>query len=1679
VAGTGALTTLDLNQFESSCGCGTFSNCREVTVNFFDNNDPGVNYGCDFLVIRASNGMLSEDYFDVFDPDNCTQYPEQNSFYQIFTNDSQFSKTYLICQGNNPTWTELTFDSESASCEPQEDCDSDSTPPNCIISDITINGNDPTGSVTVDFNEYFVDDCDTDLEISGWNNLTQMVIGEFGEVPCGETVKFDMTANDDEQNTVDCSFIVTVEYGNDGSCAFDVALDFYQLVGNDERNIFIKAETVNSDLFVLSLDGESNSESPRLAKYNSSGNLVWESIWEDSLYFNNFLIDGDRVFLAGFTRPFENGNLSVLAELKDLGNSYSIVSSKKFDLNSQREAARGLIKLNNTTTPYAMLLHKGWISNDDTQIALLDNGGNIVEIRNYSFSDDQVWNGPVNDLDNTITIFGEEANDVNEGFLINAKHTLVDYEAFSFFGIGYIRDVGVDHTRRQRLIASNKSLTLADQNYNILESIGTSNVLLNRQIEGPFIEAGNTIYFLLSIAEYLGSDRAVVTKIEINQNNQMNILWSKAVDIEGAVVGANFSVSMESGSFQFILGQSIENPVNGFGNLDIALSNFGEESCKLLDFDLETQAKNINLVNQEMTVTNQSIPSSLELNQDSGNPYLCSEIDNCDDIPTECSEECQADNIDLSTGIDFIDGSLLSLGQYDGGWVMIAGPDMDLNYPQPGFVLTPDGAWSGQLDAQYISPFANTSNNMSFPIPYTFERQFCICEPTEVSLDIAALFDNFIDIGLYDDSGSLIEQLLNIQTNSQDNFQIPSPSTTTHQLSPGIYSLRAGLRNDASVSMGFAIEATLSGAGLIESGCCSPYQYITGTVFEDTSCDSVYNLNIDEVTPSINIILCNSDGQVVDESITDSFGFFVFEDVEPGIYFVKHSDDDNLNLTLGEGGYQITVEENSVNSNIDFGNCSNPCVNDTTPPTCITQDINVVLDDQGLANITSEMIDNGSFDDCGNVTFNLSQEEFDCDDIGQNTIILTVTDEAGIISTCPAMVIIEDKTAPIIACSVAATLELNANGMLSLSLNNLGISIEEACKITVEFSQQTFNCNDLGEHVITTTITDDGDNVVTCQTLLTVVDPGMHCVDCEEDNNPPIISCNSQVVTYVLNSSGVAEIDLDLHQVSATDDCGLESVIASILELTCDDVSTVPYYIKVFATDLAGNISECQIGYIVLDPEEYCIPEGCDSICYSGTIDLSTGIDNDGTVLPIGQYVGNWLLIDGPDLDVTYPRPGYVLNPNTVWDQLPGSQYISPFPNATNNGSFSVPYLFERCFCVCEETADVELNISAHVDNFIDIGLYDENGVLIQDLISYNGPPHTSTFLDPAFHSNTTHTLTAGRYCLRAGLRNDGSVTMGMQINAAVSNAGFISSKCCTPYAFILGTVFQDLACDTLNNLNQDIGLFGIEVSLIQNGVVIESTLTDQFGYYVFSDVPTGNYDVVTQGLTYYTPSLGGSGYSIEMTTDTVIGDIDFGLCEQIDSCCASPEVLTEMVHSQLNSEAILCDVNSATVEIVKPDLLECQYISTIYWGDGEFIMLDSNDEIPSHTYNGDGVYLLSIEVTAVTEIGDVCQIDVVDQVLIIKDCIVSTDFPNQDRSTIKIYPIPFKDIVNIDFSKNTGGFSLEIFSVMGQLIDEVNIPSNQTKYIYTNQNMVSGTYLFTLKSLDGDITLQSKVIRI
>ncbi|MFH6769978.1 T9SS type A sorting domain-containing protein [Gaetbulibacter aquiaggeris] len=71
------------------------------------------------------------------------------------------------------------------------------------------------------------------------------------------------------------------------------------------------------------------------------------------------------------------------------------------------------------------------------------------------------------------------------------------------------------------------------------------------------------------------------------------------------------------------------------------------------------------------------------------------------------------------------------------------------------------------------------------------------------------------------------------------------------------------------------------------------------------------------------------------------------------------------------------------------------------------------LDNTGHASISTEDIDNGSSDNCGIKSMSLSQSDFDCSNIGANTVIFTVTDNSGNTSSLAIAVIVEDITHPL------------------------------------------------------------------------------------------------------------------------------------------------------------------------------------------------------------------------------------------------------------------------------------------------------------------------------------------------------------------------------------------------------------------------------------------------------------------------------------------------------------------------------------------------------------------------------------------------------------------------------------------------------------------------------------------
>ena len=169
-------------------------------------------------------------------------------------------------------------------------------------------------------------------------------------------------------------------------------------------------------------------------------------------------------------------------------------------------------------------------------------------------------------------------------------------------------------------------------------------------------------------------------------------------------------------------------------------------------------------------------------------------------------------------------------------------------------------------------------------------------------------------------------------------------------------------------------------------------------------------------------------------------------------------------------------------------------------PVCLTQDVTIYLNAGGAAQVTVSDIDNGSYDDCGIVNYALSQELFFCEDAGDNTITLTLTDAAGNVSSCDATVTVIDDINPTCAGITDETLVLNNDGEAFLNLfnyvglatdncgNQFGNSVDLIC-----VTDNTFDCQNLGVNPVIFMAFDGSGNMVSCPFDVTIVDPNAEC----------------------------------------------------------------------------------------------------------------------------------------------------------------------------------------------------------------------------------------------------------------------------------------------------------------------------------------------------------------------------------------------------------------------------------------------------------------------------------------------------------------------------------------------------------------------------------------------------------
>ena len=167
---------------------------------------------------------------------------------------------------------------------------------------------------------------------------------------------------------------------------------------------------------------------------------------------------------------------------------------------------------------------------------------------------------------------------------------------------------------------------------------------------------------------------------------------------------------------------------------------------------------------------------------------------------------------------------------------------------------------------------------------------------------------------------------------------------------------------------------------------------------------------------------------------------------------------------------------------------------DTEDPIAICQNATVSLDENGVAIVSGEDVDGGSSDNSGFVSFSVSPNTFDCDDIGATiTVTLTVTDPSGNSSSCTADVTIEDSLPPSFECYADETVayDTGENFYTLPDYVALGeVLATDNCTDPLSISQDPLPGTELtmGTYTISFEATDSEGNSGGCSFELTVVE---------------------------------------------------------------------------------------------------------------------------------------------------------------------------------------------------------------------------------------------------------------------------------------------------------------------------------------------------------------------------------------------------------------------------------------------------------------------------------------------------------------------------------------------------------------------------------------------------------------
>ncbi|WP_417858570.1 HYR domain-containing protein, partial [Xanthomarina gelatinilytica] len=257
-----------------------------------------------------------------------------------------------------------------------------------------------------------------------------------------------------------------------------------------------------------------------------------------------------------------------------------------------------------------------------------------------------------------------------------------------------------------------------------------------------------------------------------------------------------------------------------------------------------------------------------------------------------------------------------------------------------------------------------------------------------------------------------------------------------------------------------------------------------------------------------------------------------------------------------------------------YGNTSscvaNVTIEDSIPPTVACQDITVQLDASGNASITTGDIDFGSVDNCAIAYMTLDQTTFNCANVGNNTVTLSVTDIMGNTSSCTATVTVEDNIAPTITCPSDITVSNDAGQCDAVVTWTAPTGADNCAGAVVTSSHNPGDTFPIGTTTVTYTITDAAGLTNSCSFDVTV-----------NDTENPTITCPGDIT--ISNDAGQCDAVVTWTAPTGADNCAGAVVTSSHNPGDTFPIgtTTVTYTI----TDAAGLTNSCSFDVTVNDTE--------------------------------------------------------------------------------------------------------------------------------------------------------------------------------------------------------------------------------------------------------------------------------------------------------------------------------------------------------------------------------------------------------------------------------------------------------------------------------------------------------------